>query len=169
MLALTAKKVQAGYQHKITFVKVRAGRQPQSITLERDENLVFQVTEEESKCTPEQVAQIIRDKGGRVNGRKELVAAIREVIECGERTAIKFIATAIRKTDEFRLSSEIVTPINQGRHQTPISWWSMIDMCKPQLKSLHTTGFDALINLLILLKINMCNGEYVQNPKVAHH
>jgi len=97
MLALTVKKAADGYLHEITFVKVRNGRQPKPISLKRDENLVFQVTEEESRCSPEQVAQIIRAKGGRVNGRTDLVAAIREVIVCGERTAGKFITAAIEK------------------------------------------------------------------------
>lgn len=95
MMALTVKKAQAGYQHTITFSKVRNGRQPKPIILERDENLVFQVTEEESKCTPEQVAAIIRTKGGRVNSQKDLVTAIREVLKCGERTAQKFIKAAM--------------------------------------------------------------------------
>jgi hypothetical protein len=95
MLALTVKKAADGYLHEVTYVKVRNGRQPKPITLDRDENLVFQVTEEESRCSPEQVAQIVRAKGGRVNGRKALVAAIQDVIECGERTALKFIKAAI--------------------------------------------------------------------------
>jgi archaellum biogenesis ATPase FlaH len=95
MLALTVKKAADGYLHEITFVKVRNGRQPKPIILERDENLVFQVTEEESRYPPEQVAQIIRAKGGRVNSQKDLAAAIQGVIKCGERTAIKFIKKAV--------------------------------------------------------------------------
>jgi len=95
MLALTVKKVQDGYQHKITFVKVRNGREPKPITLERDENLVFQVIEETLKFSPEQVALLIKAKGGRVNGKAELIGAIQYLIGGGEKAACKYIKDAI--------------------------------------------------------------------------
>ena len=95
MLALTVKKAQDGYRHEITFVKVRNGRQPKPITLERDENLVFQVIEEALKFPPEQVALLIKAKGGRVNGKAELIGAIQDLIGGGEKAACKYIKDAI--------------------------------------------------------------------------
>ena len=97
MLALTVKKVQDGYLHEITFAKVRNGRQPQPITLERDENLVFQVMEEALKFPPERVAAIIAAKGGRVNGQTNLIEAIQELAGCGEKAARAYIKAAIEQ------------------------------------------------------------------------
>jgi archaellum biogenesis ATPase FlaH len=97
MLALTVKKVQDGYRHELTFVKVRNGRQPKPITLERDENLVFQVIEEELKFPPEQVAVLIKAKDGRINGQAELVEAIQELAGCGEKAARAYIRAAIEE------------------------------------------------------------------------
>jgi archaellum biogenesis ATPase FlaH len=95
MLALTVKKGQTGYLHEVTFIKVRNGRQPQPITLERDENLVFQVIEEALKFSPEQVALLIKAKGGWVNGKVELIGAIQDLIGGGEKAACKYIKDAI--------------------------------------------------------------------------
>ena len=106
MLALTVKKVQDGYQHEITFVKVRNGRQPKSIMLERDENLVFQVTTAASKFPPEQVALLIKAKGGRVNGQKELIGAIQDLIGCGEKTGRDCIKAAIEASAILEVEGE---------------------------------------------------------------
>jgi archaellum biogenesis ATPase FlaH len=95
MLALTVKKVQDGYRHEIIFAKVRNGRQPKPITLERDENLVFQVIEEALKFPPDRVALLIEAKGGRVNGKVELIEAIQELAGCGEKAAREYIRVAI--------------------------------------------------------------------------
>jgi hypothetical protein len=95
MLALTVKKAQDGYRHEITFVKVRNGRQPKPITLERDEYLVFQVIEEALKFPPEQVALLIKAKGGRVNRKVELIGAIQDLSGGGEKAACKYIKDAI--------------------------------------------------------------------------
>ncbi|MGO8761381.1 MAG: AAA family ATPase [Desulfobaccales bacterium] len=106
MITLTVKKIQSGYQHTLTFVKVRHGRQPKPITLERDENLVFQVVEEESRCTPEQVAQLIKAKGGKVNGKAELIGAIQDLIGCGEKTARDCIKAAIEASAILEVEGE---------------------------------------------------------------
>jgi len=106
MLALTVKKAQDGYRHEITFVKVRNGRQPKPITLERDENLVFQVIEEALKFPPEQVALLIKAKGGRVNGKAELVGAIQDLIGCGEKTARDCIKAAIEASAILEVEGE---------------------------------------------------------------
>jgi RecA-family ATPase len=96
LIALTKKKTADGkFLKQLTFVKVRNGKQPKPILAEEDENFILTVAEEESRFPPEQVAAIIRAKGGRVNRRQELVEAIQEVIKCGERTARKFIQAAI--------------------------------------------------------------------------
>lgn len=95
MLALTVKKAQDGYRHEITFVKVRNGRQPKPINLERDENLVFQVFNEVLAFPPERVAAIIKAKGGRVNGQAGLVEAIQEIAGCGEKAARTYIKAAL--------------------------------------------------------------------------
>ncbi len=98
MVALTTKKAAGGKLFKqITFAKVRNGRKPSPILVERDEYFICQLAEEESRCSPEQVAAIIRAAGGKLSGQKELVAAIQDVIECGERSARKFIQSAIEK------------------------------------------------------------------------
>jgi hypothetical protein len=98
LIALTAKRGEGGkFFKQLNFLKVRNGDTPKPILVERDENFICHVTEEESRCSPEQVAAIIRAKGGKLSGQKELVAAIQDVIECGERSARKFIQSAIEK------------------------------------------------------------------------
>jgi RecA-family ATPase len=96
LIALTTKKTAGGkFLKQLTFIKVRNGARPKPILAEEDENFILTVTEEESRCSPEQVVAIIRSKGGRVNGREKLIEAIQQVIECGERTARKFIQAAL--------------------------------------------------------------------------
>jgi archaellum biogenesis ATPase FlaH len=106
MLALTVKKAQDGYRHEITFVKVRNGREPKPITLERDENLVFQVIEEALKFPPERVAAIIAAKGGRVNGQTNLIEAIQELAGCGEKAARAYIRAAIEHGTILEIDGE---------------------------------------------------------------
>jgi hypothetical protein len=106
MLALTLKKVHDKMVHEITFVKVRNGREPKPIILERDENLVFQMTEEELKCPPEQVAQLIKARGSKVNGKAELIVTIQELIGCGEKAARNCIKAAIEASAILEVEGE---------------------------------------------------------------
>jgi hypothetical protein len=95
LLAVTRKKHEHKTLRLLEFIKVRNGMEPKPILLERDENFLHHVTEEDVLCSPEQTKAILKAMGGQVDGQGKLIEAIMEAVSCTERSAVSYIKIAV--------------------------------------------------------------------------
>jgi len=95
MIAVTTKRHENKILRDIKFIKVRHGPEPRAILVERDENFIHTITEEETLCPPGRVKEILEGLGGYVESQKELMAAIVEDAACSQRSARRYIQRAI--------------------------------------------------------------------------
>ena len=80
---------------KLTFHKVRDGATPKPLLLERDEDFLLSVTDEDSLCPSNKVREILQDLGGHVDSQKPFVEAIRAEVGCNDKSARKYIKQAV--------------------------------------------------------------------------
>jgi hypothetical protein len=97
LLAVTRKKHEHKTLRLLEFIKVRNGMEPKPILLERDENFLHHVTEEDMLCTPEKVKIILEAMGGKIEGQEPLKTAIMETTGCGEQSARTYIKLAVER------------------------------------------------------------------------
>lgn len=95
LMILTRKKHEYKTLRLLEFVKVRNGPQPKPIMLERDEFFLHWPIVDNVICPPEKVAEIIRDRGGSVEGFGKLKVIIASEVGCSVRSAASYIKTAI--------------------------------------------------------------------------
>jgi KaiC/GvpD/RAD55 family RecA-like ATPase len=95
LIAVTRKKHEHRILRLIEFIKVRNGPEPRPILLERDENFLHHITEEDMLCPPEKVKAILEALGGRVEGQEPLKQAIMKATGCIEKSARSFIKLAV--------------------------------------------------------------------------
>jgi len=81
---------------KVEFHKVRNGRSPAPLLLERTEAMLHVASYENSACSPVEVRAILQGLGGVVKEQKPLLKAIIEKANCGEKTARKYIQQAVK-------------------------------------------------------------------------
>ena len=98
-MAFTVKPHESRILRLLEFNKVRDGAVPKSLLLERDENFILHITEEDVLCSPTRVREILEDLGGSVEKQSELVSALLSGTGCGNRSA----RTAIKKALERKL------------------------------------------------------------------
>ena len=75
-MALTVRKHNHKTLRQITFDKLRDAPIPKPLLVERDENLLLHLTEEDTLCPPHKVAEILEDLGGECDKQKDLINAI---------------------------------------------------------------------------------------------
>jgi len=81
---------------QIRFDKVRNGRQPRPILIERDDRFISHVTEGEMVVTPKQIADIVAAEfGGTVQKSGLLVKYLTDGFDCSRTTAFKCIKNAV--------------------------------------------------------------------------
>ena len=95
MIAVTVKRHENRVLRDVKFIKVRHGPEPKAIMVERDENFIHTLTEEETLCPPGRVKAILEDLGGWAESQKALIDAIVKETSCGSRSANSFIRRAV--------------------------------------------------------------------------
>jgi hypothetical protein len=79
----------------LEFYKVRDGKKPKPILLERDENFLLTITDEGTLCSPAKVKEILESLGGMVDRQATLIQAIMDEVKCGRRSAVTYIHRAV--------------------------------------------------------------------------
>ena len=97
LIAVTRKRHEHKSLRLLEFIKVRNGPELRPILLERDENFLHHVTDDDVLCPPEKVKAILEALGGKTEGQERLREAIMEATNCGDRSARAFIDLAIER------------------------------------------------------------------------
>lgn len=97
MLAITAKAHEQKTLRNVFFNKIRHGPEHKPILMERDENFIHTVVDDDVLCPPGKVREILEGLGGYVEGQKELKAGIINAVKCKDRSAAKFIRLAVER------------------------------------------------------------------------
>ncbi|MBT3367417.1 MAG: AAA family ATPase [Nitrospina sp.] len=95
VISVTQKKHEDKQLVELRFDKVRHGPKPKPILLERNENFISMVTEEEMMISAKEVRDIlIHELGGEAETKFQLIKALRDGYDCCENTAKKAIHRA---------------------------------------------------------------------------
>jgi RecA-family ATPase len=97
MISITAKPHEHKTLRNIIFNKIRHGPEQKPILLERDENFIHSIVEDDVLCPPGRVREILESLGGYADGQNELKEAIMKESKCGGRSAVKFIHIAVER------------------------------------------------------------------------
>ncbi len=93
--AFTVKPNEHKILRQLEFIKVRDGAIPKPLLLERDENFLLDITDEDTLCPASKVKEILEDLGGSVDSQKPLVDAIMNDVKCTGRSARKYLKRAV--------------------------------------------------------------------------
>ncbi|MBW2306722.1 MAG: AAA family ATPase [Deltaproteobacteria bacterium] len=89
------------HEHKtfisLDFIKIRNGPKKKPLFLERGEDFIHRIADEDMMCPPSRVREILEELGGKVETQAILKTAIMETASCKDRTARNCIKTAIEK------------------------------------------------------------------------
>jgi DNA primase catalytic core len=97
LVAVTRKKHEHRILRLVEFIKVRNGPERKPMLIERDENFLHHITEEDMLCPPEKVREILTGLGGHIEGQEPLKQAIIEAVGCSPRSAATFISLAVER------------------------------------------------------------------------
>ena len=106
-MAFTVKPHEHKTIRQLEFIKVRDGAVPKPVLLERDENFLLNITDEDTLCPPGRVKEILEDLGGSVDTQRPLVDAIIRDVNCTGRSARRYLKRAIEL--------KVIQEINQGQ------------------------------------------------------
>ena len=95
-MAFTVRKHEHKILRQLEFIKVRDGAEPKPILLERDENFLLSITDEDSLCPASKVKEILEDLGGEVERQGELIEAIIGEVGCSVKSAKRYIQNAVK-------------------------------------------------------------------------
>lgn len=93
--AFIAKPHESKILRQLEFFKVRDGAVPKPLLLERDEDFLLSVTDEDTLCPASKVKEILQDLGGSVDFQRPLVEAIMEEASCSNRSARTYLKRAV--------------------------------------------------------------------------
>lgn len=94
-IAFTVRPHENKVLRQVEFVKVRDGATPKPLLVERDENFLLALSDEDSLCPPERVKELLQALGGQVDKGRPLLEAIQGEAGCSDRTARKLLARAV--------------------------------------------------------------------------
>lgn len=90
---------------ELQFNKVRDGRVPKPLLLERDENFLLSIADEGTLCSPTRVREILKNMGGEVEKQSEFIKAIMTETQCSPRSAVSYLKRAV-EMGEIREQSQ---------------------------------------------------------------
>ena len=106
LISMTHRKHEHKILRQIDFIKVRNGPDRKSILLERDDNLIHEIVEEDMLVSVAKVKDVLETQfDGRVERQRDLVEAIAQECGCTQRTAVPAIKRAVemKYITEFRV------------------------------------------------------------------
>ncbi len=95
LISITHRKHEHRILRQIDFIKVRNGPMRKSVLVDRDENFIHEITEEDMLVPVTTVKEILENLGGQVDKQGELIAAISQECNCSNRTARRAINRAV--------------------------------------------------------------------------
>lgn len=95
-LSITHREHENKILRQVDFIKIRNGPMRQSILVERDENFIHEIVEEDMSVSVSKVKEILEAHfGGRVEKQQEFLKTIASECGCAERTAQRAIYRAV--------------------------------------------------------------------------
>jgi hypothetical protein len=111
LISITDRKHEHKTLRQIDFIKIRNGPERKSQLVERDNDFIHHLTEEDMLVSTTKVKEILDNCfGGRVDKQSELLAAISEQCGCTQRTA----ATAVKRAVEMKYILETIKGRTKG-------------------------------------------------------
>ena len=103
VICITQRKHEHKILRQLDFIKIRNGPMRKSVLVERDENFIHEIVEEDMLVPVSRVKEILETQfGGRVEKQRDLLEAIAQECGCTQRTA----APAIRRAVTMKFITE---------------------------------------------------------------